>query len=66
MSTIEELQKKVKQLEAELTAVRNSNKVGREKIVQMSSEVVDSNPYRYRVLIILISMFNFKFILFCL
>jgi hypothetical protein len=45
MATIESLEKRVKELEEELTAVR-SGKVVRERIAQMSSEVVDSNPYR--------------------
>lgn len=45
MSSIEELQKKVKQLEEELEKSRQSGAV-RTKISQMSSEVVDSNPYR--------------------
>lgn len=45
---MEELQKRVRELEAELQAIKKQNKSGgREKISQMSSEVVDSNPYRY-------------------
>ncbi|XP_056645072.1 ubiquitin-like modifier-activating enzyme 5 [Diorhabda sublineata] len=42
MSTVEELQAKIKQLEAKLSA---SQKNVREKIKEMSSEVTDSNPY---------------------
>lgn len=43
---MEDLQKRVQELEAELETLRKQNKsVGREKISQMSSEVVDSNPY---------------------
>lgn len=44
MSTIEHLQKRVKELEDELEKTRQSGAV-RTKISQMSSEVVDSNPY---------------------
>lgn len=44
MASIEDLQKKVKQLEEELEKSRQSGAV-RTKISQMSSEVVDSNPY---------------------
>ncbi|XP_057658378.1 ubiquitin-like modifier-activating enzyme 5 [Diorhabda carinulata] len=42
MSTVEELQAKIKQLEGKLSA---SQKNVREKIKEMSSEVTDSNPY---------------------
>ncbi|XP_035661578.1 ubiquitin-like modifier-activating enzyme 5 [Branchiostoma floridae] len=51
MATVEELQTRVKQLEEELERERTRNRGGtdggggRKKIDQMSSEVVDSNPY---------------------
>ncbi|ELU04357.1 hypothetical protein CAPTEDRAFT_152521 [Capitella teleta] len=46
MASIEALEKRVKELEAELTAVKSGNKVAsRERICEMSAEVVDSNPY---------------------
>ncbi|XP_033728977.1 ubiquitin-like modifier-activating enzyme 5 [Pecten maximus] len=46
MSTMEELQNRVRQLEDELMQERNRQKSAvRSKIDQMSSEVVDSNPY---------------------
>lgn len=44
MSTIEELQAKVKELEAKLSRTEKGQQV-RDKIENMSSEVVDSNPY---------------------
>ncbi|CAH1789124.1 unnamed protein product [Owenia fusiformis] len=44
MSTIEELKERVRCLEAELEKSKKSS-VARQKISQMSSEVVDSNPY---------------------
>lgn len=47
MSTVEELQKKVKELEAQLAAAQGNVGPVRQKIDVMSSEVVDSNPYRY-------------------
>jgi len=45
--SVEELQQKVKQLES-LVEELQARKDGpvREKIAQMSSEVVDANPYR--------------------
>lgn len=46
MSTVEELKSKIKELELQLEAERHKNGPGRSKILQMSSEVVDSNPYR--------------------
>jgi len=47
MESVESLQKRIKQLENELDSERQKNKqVVRQKIDQMSSEVVDSNPYR--------------------
>ncbi|CAB3239489.1 unnamed protein product [Arctia plantaginis] len=45
MSTVAELQKKVKELEAQLAAVQGNAGPVRQKIDVMSSEVVDSNPY---------------------
>lgn len=47
MATVEELQKKVKELEAKLAATKENDGPVRQKIEVMSSEVVDSNPYRY-------------------
>lgn len=47
MATVEELQKKVKELEAQLAAAQGNVGPVRQKIDVMSSEVVDSNPYRY-------------------
>lgn len=46
MSTVEELQKRVKELEAQLASVQGNAGPARQKIDVMSSEVVDSNPYR--------------------
>ncbi|ESO84540.1 hypothetical protein LOTGIDRAFT_236214 [Lottia gigantea] len=46
MATVKDLQKKIKELEAELEKERREKQnVLRPKISQMSSEVVDSNPY---------------------
>lgn len=51
--SVEELQKRVKELEAENIELRKVKHGGttttaaREKIPQMSGEVVDTNPYRY-------------------
>ncbi|CAG4950668.1 unnamed protein product [Parnassius apollo] len=45
MSTVEELQKKVRDLEAKLAAVQGNVAPVRQKIDVMSAEVVDSNPY---------------------
>ncbi|CAD0194496.1 unnamed protein product [Chrysodeixis includens] len=45
MATVEELQKKVKELEAQLAAAQGTVGPVRQKIDVMSSEVVDSNPY---------------------
>lgn len=42
MGTVEELQLKISELERQL----KKNAVVREKISNMSAEVVDSNPYR--------------------
>lgn len=47
---MEDLKKRIEQLEEELKAEKLKNEtssVARPKISQMSSEVVDSNPYRY-------------------
>ena len=47
MSTIEELKARVEHLERELSECRsNPVRGGRAKIDEISSEVVDSNPYR--------------------
>lgn len=46
----EQLQLKIKELEKKLellTSQNNQKCVVREKISEMSAEVVDSNPYRY-------------------
>lgn len=53
MATVEELQKKVKELESQLAAAQGNVGPVRQKIDVMSSEVVDSNPYRYFELILL-------------
>ena len=48
--SVEELQQKVKQLESQIEVLRarvNQDGPVRPKIEQMSSEVVDANPYRY-------------------
>lgn len=44
--SVEELQKRVKELEEELRKVKHGGTAPREKISQMSGEVVDTNPYR--------------------
>lgn len=44
--SVEELKEKIQQLEAELKQLRDDKGCAREKIAQMSGEVVDSNPYR--------------------
>ena len=49
MSSEEEiarLKRRVAELEHELNSIKTKNHPGRNKIQQMSSEVVDSNPYR--------------------
>jgi len=43
--SVPELQEKIKVLEAELRLLKHGDNKPREKIAQMSSEVVDSNPY---------------------
>ncbi|XP_062602607.1 ubiquitin-like modifier-activating enzyme 5 [Saccostrea cucullata] len=45
MASIEDLQKKIQELERELKEERSKGGAMRTKIAQMSSEVVDSNPY---------------------
>lgn len=45
MATVEDLKKKVQELEAKLAAAQGNAGPGRQKIDVMSSEVVDSNPY---------------------
>ena len=47
MASMEELKNQIKDLEQQLQAEKQKNKaIVRTKITQMSSEVVDSNPYR--------------------
>jgi len=47
MTSMEELKNQIKDLEQQLEAEKQKNKaIVRTKITQMSSEVVDSNPYR--------------------
>lgn len=48
MANVEALQARIKALEAELEKCRQQNTAvtARQKISEMSSEVVDSNPYR--------------------
>lgn len=49
---MEDLKKRIAELENELKAEKAKNEasmVARPKISQMSSEVVDSNPYRYNL-----------------
>lgn len=46
METVEELKSRIKELELELSSISSLRGAGRERIGQMSSEVVDSNPYR--------------------
>ncbi|XP_068627060.1 ubiquitin-like modifier-activating enzyme 5 [Battus philenor] len=45
MATVEELQKKIRELEAKLAATQGTSAPVRQKIEVMSAEVVDSNPY---------------------
>lgn len=47
MASVEELQNKVMELKARLAAAQSNARPARQKIDVMSSEVVDSNPYRY-------------------
>lgn len=44
--TIAELKEQIRQYEMQLEKEKLSNATQREKISTMSSEVVDSNPYR--------------------
>ena len=44
--SIEELKEQIKKLELQLEQEQQINMKQREKITQMSAEVVDSNPYR--------------------
>lgn len=47
MASVEELENRIKDLEKQLEHEKRKNiTAGRSKISQMSSEVVDSNPYR--------------------
>lgn len=45
MESVEELKNKISQLEAQLAKAQGNAPI-RQKIQNMSSEVVDSNPYR--------------------
>ena len=45
MESVESLKARIKELEAELA--QRGNVVRRQKIDKMSSEVVDTNPYRW-------------------
>ncbi|ERL94703.1 ubiquitin-like modifier-activating enzyme 5 [Dendroctonus ponderosae] len=45
MSSLEDLKQRVAELESELASIKKKNVGAREKITNMSSEVVDSNPY---------------------
>lgn len=49
MSTIEELQQRIKVLEQQLEQAKAEKDAtpARQRIEQMSSEVVDTNPYRW-------------------
>ena len=48
MESVESLKARIKELEDELAKRgKDGEVVRRQKIDQMSSEVVDSNPYRY-------------------
>lgn len=47
MSSLEDLKQRVAELESELASIKTKNVGAREKITNMSSEVVDSNPYRW-------------------
>ena len=49
MANVEELHSRIVQLEKELNALKNGGPV-REKITEMTAEVVDSNPYRYMII----------------
>jgi len=45
METVEELKRRITELESELSTAKRNAGGKREKIAEMSSEVVDSNPY---------------------
>lgn len=45
MAEVAQLKEKIRQLEAKLNALKGDGKGARKKISEMSSEVVDSNPY---------------------
>lgn len=45
-STEAQLRQRIKQLEDQLAGKDNASSMARDKIEKMSSEVVDSNPYR--------------------
>lgn len=48
MTSVSELKARIAQLEKQLADEQNKYvQSGRQKITEMSSEVVDSNPYRY-------------------
>lgn len=49
MGSIDELKQRIEELEAQLAATKQKDVLRREKIENMSSEVVDSNPYRYSI-----------------
>lgn len=61
MASVEELQRKVSELEAKLAAAQRNAGPVRQKIDIMSSEVVDSNPYRYFIVIFLIFTILLRF-----
>lgn len=46
MASVQELQKKISELEGKLAAALGTAAPARQKIAVMSTEVVDSNPYR--------------------
>ena len=60
METIENLHAKINDLEKELQELKSQNIPMRQKIEQMSSEVVDTNPYRFLYSIILKKYFSFN------
>lgn len=44
---IARLKRRIAELERELSSSNGTNHPGRTKILEMSAEVVDSNPYRF-------------------
>lgn len=44
--SVKELKQRIKKLEEELRKAKREDAAPREKIAQMSGEVVDTNPYR--------------------